>query len=244
MQFKKYALCVGVAAVVLSSAVSLALAEDMMGPKNPENISLKASTMMQVGKEMAMRAGTEVVLQVNRQGKALLRGTVDTVGTNSLTVKSWGGNWVVNIVADTKLFPNSDMSQFKLGDLVGVQGTVSETLPWTIDAVIVRDWSARKLEQTTKQEVNDLMKSVTPRNWQGTATVSGSTLTLAIDGVTYMVTVTGDAKIVNQQYAPIALSDVKTGDTVRIYATISGTTATAYVLRDISLGGKPDSENH
>ncbi len=82
-----------------------------------------------------------MVVQIGPSGNILLRGTVDSVGQNSLTVKSWGGDWTVMINASTKLAPASTIGQFAVGDFVGVHGTVDQNASWTVHADVVRDWN-------------------------------------------------------------------------------------------------------
>jgi hypothetical protein len=183
-------------------------------------------------------ADKETVVQIGPRGNTLLRGTVSAVGSNTVTVKSWGGDWVVNISSSTQLMPLSAMSQFQVGDFVGVQGMTNTSASWTVDATLVRDWTARKMASDTKKEVQDLIKSVTPRNWQGSVmsvdTVA-NTFVLSIDGTSYTISLASDAQVVNEGYGKITLASLKVGDTVRIYASLSGTTATALVVRDTAI---------
>jgi hypothetical protein len=88
-----------------------------------------------------------MVVQISSGGNVLLRGTINSVNSNSITVKGWGGNWVVNTSSSTQFVPGSDMSQFKAGDFVGVQGNVSQSASWTIDATLVRDWTQKQPAQ-------------------------------------------------------------------------------------------------
>ena len=241
MDTKKIVISAGVVATMLVSFSSLALAE---------NMSLNTGLMMvKEGKEMAVRAGTQMILQVNHNGKALMRGTIESVGTSSIMVKTWGGVWTVNIGSSAKLFPGTDMSQFKAGDFVGVQGQVSETAALTIDAAIVRNWTVKKAEVENKvierkerhnnaQEIRDVIKNESPKNWQGIASnvnVDAKSLTLTVAGTAYTVNLVTDAKIVSQSFLTINFADVKNGDTVRVWGPISGTTISAYVVRDISI---------
>ena len=87
-----------------------------------------------------------MVVQINPNGGITLRGDITAINTNSITVKSWGGSWLVNILPTTNLMPIKDLSQFKVGDFIGVQGTVNQNSPWTIDAVIFRDWTYKKVQ--------------------------------------------------------------------------------------------------
>lgn len=221
MNIKKYVIYGGLAATLLVGVASLALAED-------DNFN-KAM--------MGKHEGPDMKVEIGPQGRTLLRGTIKTVSTGSLTVTSWGGDWMVNISSSANVMP-SDMTQFKVGDFVGVQGMINKTSVWTVDAMLVRDWTLKQAEQTNKQEIKDLMQSVSPRNWQGTASnvnASSNSLTLTIDGTAYSVALATNAKIVNEKFATVAFSAIQNGDTARVWATLSGTTLTAYVVRDISL---------
>ncbi len=224
---QKYIVSLGLAGVLLAGGASLVLAED-------SRPAVSGSVMMPGAPSKQMQP----VVNVGPNGNTLLRGTLSAVGTTTLTVKSWGGDWTVNVSTSTQLMPMTMMSQFKVGDFVGVQGTASTTGLWTVDAKLVRDWSARKEAGDTRKEIQDMMKASTPRNWEGVATnvnVAGNTFTLTVDGTAYTVTLATGAKVVNQAYGVLSLADIKSGDTVRIYATISGTTATASVVRDVSV---------
>ena len=64
--------------------------------------------------------------------------------------------------------------------------------------------------------------------------LSTNSFTLTIDGTPYTVNVVAGAKIVNKNYGTISLSNISNGDTVRVWATVSGTTLTAYLARDVS----------
>ncbi len=242
MDTKKYIVSAGVVVALLAGVSSLAFAENMTG---------NVSEMMKVkeSREMAVRAGTEMVLNINHQGKVLMRGTIESVGTNSIMVKSWGGSWTVNIGTDAKLLPGTDMSQFKAGDFVGVQGSINESLAWTVDATIIRNWTAKKAMVETRmmehkerhnneQEIKDVIKNESPKNWQGVATginVDAKTFTLTMEGKAYTVNIVTDAKIVEKNFASTDLAKVKEGDTVRVWGPVTDTTISAYVLRDISL---------
>lgn len=105
---------------------------------------------------LAETSAQPTVLEVNPNGKVLLRGTIDSVSAGSITVKSWGGSWTVNISSATQLLPaklNNDITQFKTGDFVGVQGKVSQLANWTIDATLVRSWvPGLKTEKQDKEK--------------------------------------------------------------------------------------------
>lgn len=118
----------------------------------------------------SVRTAQPMVLEIGPAGRTLLRGTVVAVGTNSLTVKSWGGDWVVNVSASTKLAPRTDIAQFAVGDFVGVNGTVSQSAAWTIDATLVKNWTERKEikgeVKEKKQEIRQEKKNESPQDVQ------------------------------------------------------------------------------
>ncbi len=228
MNTKKILIGACVAATVLGSVASLVLADNNQG--NDDKFS------------KAMRGeheGPEMIVQVGPNGKATLRGTIKTVGSTSLTVTSWGGDWMINIPAGTNVMPVTDLTKFTVGDFVGVQGSVNQSAPWTIDAKIVRDWNLKQLQETNRQEVKQIMQEGMPKNWQGTvSSVSTSSFSLTIDGTAYTVNLAANAKIVDQRYSTISLANIKNGDTVRVFGTLSGTTLTVLVVRDTSIGGQ------
>lgn len=185
-----------------------------------------------------------MVLQVGPAGRVLLRGTIDTISSGSLTVKSWGGDWTVNVGAGAQVLPaaaGNDLAQFKTGDYVGVQGTVSQSASWTIDATLVRDWTYRQMvnqeQHQNQQAARQLMQGETPRNYQGSASgVSGSSFTLTVgNGTAYTVNAAANAQIVNRNWLTIALSAIQNGDTVRVWGTNSSGTITAQIVRDTTV---------
>ncbi len=213
MNITKKIMYVGLAATMLVGAASFTLAQTPSSTPNP--------------------AG-KMVLEIGPEGRTLLRGTVDSVGTNSLVVKSWGGNWTVNVSSSTKLMPTTDLSKFQKGDFVGVQGTMDTNAAWTVNANLVRDWTIREQVKTNEKEVRQMIKDMKPRNFQGLASaVSSNSFTLTSDGVAYTVNLTTNAKIFNQKFLAMAFADIKNGDTIRVYGTLLGTTITASVVRDI-----------
>jgi len=197
-----------------------------------------ADTTVQGSAQVTMGMDTHpaMVLNVNANGKVLLRGTIDTVGTNSITVKSWGGSWTVNTASGTQVFPEGSLSQFAAGDFVGVRGTVNQSASLTIDATMVRDWTVRGTIKTNQQDIKNIIKSLSPRNWQGTASnLSANSFTLTVDGTAYTVNLAANAEVVNKVFVKLPFADIKQGDMVRVWGPLSGTTITASVVRKISL---------
>lgn len=233
MNIKKYVISTGLVAAALSGTLYLAsaYAEDQPGAM----VEKKDRSAIMEKKFYPQ----PMIVQIGHEGRTLLRGTVATAGTNSLTVKSWGGDWVVNVSSSTKLTSGSDMTQFQTGDFVGVQGSINQSAAWTIDATLVRNWTDRKESQMMKKEIKEMMKAQSPKNWEGVASnvnASVRTLTLTVDGIAYNVNIVTTAKVVNKMYLAIDLQAIKDGDTVRVWGPSADTVITAYVVRDVSLG--------
>ena len=183
-----------------------------------------------------------MMLLVGPQGRVLLRGTVDSVSTTSITVKSWGGDWTVNVPSTAQIMPRGAvLTNFHHGDFVGVQGTVSSIGSWTIDASLVRDWAARRaLNQEVGQNihsVNQEMRDGTPRILQGTLSgLSGETFTLtAANGTAYSVSVAAGARILQKNWLTLNFSQVQNGDSVRVWGSVASSSVTASIFRDISI---------
>lgn len=172
-----------------------------------------------------------------------MRGTVDSVSDNSLTIKSWGGDWTVHVPANATVLPQgATLSSYAVGDFVGVQGTVDTTANWTVTATLVRDWTARTAqkqdEKTNAQSVRAVMDAG-PRTVQGTLSAldaSAQTFTLTTaSGTAFSVSLSSGAKILARNWATLGLDKVTNGDTVRVYGTVASTSIAASVLRDVTV---------
>lgn len=188
-------------------------------------------------------ATQHMVLQVGPGGKALLRGTVGSVSASSVTVKSWGGDWTVNVSSSAQVLPQgAALSSFQTGDFVGVQGTVDSSASWTVDATLIRDWTARQaLHQEIKANVQSVREtmSTAPRIVQGSLSnldAAGQTFTLtAANGTAYGVSLASGAKLLARNWATLDFSKVNNGDTVRVFGTVASSTITASIFRDVSV---------
>jgi len=191
---------------------------------------------------------TKAVVQIGPEGKALLRGTVVSVSGSALTVQSWGGNWTVNVASGAEVLPAvtgvtaTDLSAFKAGDFVGVQGNADATASWTINAKTVRDWTVKATENTNRKDVQGTEKSGKEqgvgRVFEGTASgVSGTSFSLAAQNHTFTVNAASATSILNRNWLTIGLSAIQNGDHVRVFGTAdaSMTTVTAQVVRDVTL---------
>ncbi len=192
--------------------------------------------------QSASSAPEPMVLQVNKNGSVLMRGTVDSVSSGSLSVKSWGGDWTVDIGASARVLPSSlTLANFKQGDFVGLIGT-ADSNDMTITATLIRDWSARQaLSQEAKSNHQAVRATLAdrPRVIQGTlsnlnTTAATFTLTNAA-GTVYTVSLDSGAKILGRNWVTITLSQAATGNTVRVYGVVSGSTIAASVFRDVSV---------
>ena len=186
---------------------------------------------------------SEMLLQVNKSGKVLLRGTLDSVSSGVLTVKSWGGDWTVNVGSSAEVLPavlGNDITQFKTGDMVGVQGMISGNGSWTIDASVVRDWTYREAV-TAEQKQNiksakETQQSERPRNYSGTASNVGSdSFTLTVGGTADTVNVASGVEVVNGKWVTMPLSSIQNGDTVHVWGVNTGGMITAKIVRDVTL---------
>ena len=181
-----------------------------------------------------------MVLQIGPKGAVLLRGTIDSVSSGSVTVKSWGGDWTVNVPASASVLPQGTaLSDMKQGDFVGVQGTVDSTANFTVDAKLIRDWTER---QAVRQEIRSNVQAVRAtmsRIVQGTlsnldATAETFTLTNAA-GTAYSVSLSSGAKVIGKNFTTIQLSQATNGDMVRVYGTVASSTISASIFRDVSV---------
>jgi len=210
-----------------------------------------------VGAATYARAETPVVnhprmvLDVGPEGHVLLRGTVQSTGSSTVAVKSWGGVWTIKVGSDTEILPRvvggaSDLSYFQVGDFVGVSGFVATDADWTVNARVLRDWTTHKeTNQDRKQnqkEFKDIKKeaheSGIGRIFEGRAeTVATSTFTFSTKGTSspYTVNVGVGVKVINRSWLTIPFSSIQAGDRIRIFGTASAGVITPEVVRDVSI---------
>ncbi len=191
----------------------------------------------------APAAAQAPVLQVGPNGKVLLRGTVASTASGSITVKGWGGDWTVNVPSTASVLPQGEtLSNFQAGDFVGVQGTVDSSSNWTINATLIRDRTAKQaLTEQIKTNVQAAHATMlaSARTVQGTlsnldATAQTFTLTNA-SGTAYSVSLASGAKLLASNWATLNFTKVNNGDTVRVFGSITGSALSASIFRDISV---------
>jgi hypothetical protein len=179
------------------------------------------------------------ILQVGATGDALLRGTIASISTGVITVTSWGGTWTVNVAPGTQALPGGDITQFKVGDFLGVHGAVSQTANLTINATLIRDWTYHQIvsqeEHQNVSAAHQAMQSA-PQNYVGIASnLNGTSFTLTINGTANTVNVATGAEIVNRKYLTIPLTSISSGDTVRVWGVNTDGTIAAQIVRDVSI---------
>ena len=80
------------------------------------------------------------MIEIGGRSNAVMRGAVLSNGTSTLSVKSWGGQWTVNVASTTIInSENHLIYDIHVGDYVGIKGKVSTTSDFTIDARLIRD---------------------------------------------------------------------------------------------------------
>lgn len=100
------------------------------------------TNMPTINKPVMPQIQKEMILQVGPKGEVLLRGVLVSATAGVITVKSWGGVWTVNIPTTAEVLPvavNNDVTKFVVGDYIGVQGYMSTSESWTINAKVVRN---------------------------------------------------------------------------------------------------------
>jgi hypothetical protein len=94
-----------------------------------------------------------MVIEIDEAGHALVRGSVESVSQNTLTITSWGKIWTIHTDAQSKVIPSvegaqaGDLSAISTGDFVGAEGMLSTTVDFTIEADLVRDWTTHPYPQ-------------------------------------------------------------------------------------------------
>ena len=117
--------------------------ENMMG-NNSQNGDMGMGDGVKADKKgRLMRGGKEVVLTVSSNGDTVLRGVVTAVSSNTLSVKTWGGVWTIDLSKLPSGFQQTDASKIVVGDFVGVNGIMDQTTQ-IIVAKVARIWDPSK----------------------------------------------------------------------------------------------------
>ena len=92
-----------------------------------------------------VRGGKEVILTVASNGDTVLRGVVTAIGSNNISVKTWGGVWTIDLSRLPSGFQQTDAAKIKVGDFIGVNGVMDQTTQ-IITAKFARIWDPSKLQ--------------------------------------------------------------------------------------------------
>ena len=174
MNYKKLSLLIGSASVCGALMLASSVAADDQTQPAPQQPAVHMPGQ---------------TLSISASGRATLGGTIDSLGTNSLTVKSWGGDWTISISSSTKLLRrydgSSSLSEFHQGDTVNVNGMADASAAWTIDATKVQDLSIQTRNATFTGTISNVSGSsfdLASKN-RGTQHVTvNSDATITIDG--------------------------------------------------------------
>lgn len=144
----KYTLTTAVLSSLFASA-AFAVTPTVVGVVDP-NIKIVSTDV----KPMTIKPQVmQKVLEIKPNGSVLIRGTVSAVGSDSVTVKTWGGAWTVKVSSTTELITtDKTLSSIAVGDYVGVQGTISETADYTVDAKVLRNRTEKQMTLGVKIE--------------------------------------------------------------------------------------------
>lgn len=199
-----------------------------------------------------------VVIDVDANGQAVIRGVVTSVDVNSMTITSWGGEWTIRTTSEAGVIPSAnnventgDLSAISVGDLIGAEGTLATDAELTLDAVFVRNWTTDpypgvfETTETTDEVTNvEADTSVEPMDNGTEPVVDEITYSGEVDSVTessftftddfdstYTVYSDTDAPLFNDNGEIINFSEIEEGDEVEIEGTASGNVLTPSIMR-------------
>lgn len=209
---------VGAGAMILSLVAMMpfsALASNGQGKNRDHSVSIRP------------QIDVRETVQVNPNGEVTLRGAVKSVGTASLMVKSWGGDWTINIGTGVKLISRANavlvLADMKVGDIVTVHGSMKPNAGLTVDARQIKD-----------QFIPD--RAVVVR---GTiASIDANTLTVKSGDTTWTAATAATTKFVAKFGGVTTLTAMKVGDEVMVKGVLAAGSATAIQateIKDISL---------
>jgi hypothetical protein len=191
-------------------------------------------------------------LDIGARGRVLIRGNVDSIGTDYVMIKSWGGLWKVKVSSSTEVLPRvlgnaGDIAKYVIGDYVGAEGVVSTTENFTINAKVIRDRTEHKvlvterrenlkdMRETRKEDRKDMHDGEKKISEGRVGTLSGTSFTMTSGSKTVNVTTSTTTKFVNRNWNTITFADIHAGDSVRTYGSVSSSTVAAEVVRDTSI---------
>jgi len=188
------------------------------------------------------QAASPMSVNIGVGGHATLRGTVTAVSASSISVKSWGGTWTVQVGSATKVTPHAgaanDASDIKVGDTISVNGTAVADAAWTIDAKTISDPAMAKAVEQERKSNENAIKQAVKTTFQGiVSNLSGASFTLTTGGGSaFTVQTNSSTKFLNNRFLSLSgTTTVGSGDHVRVFGTNASGTVTAKIVRDISI---------
>jgi hypothetical protein len=184
--------------------------------------------------------GSELSIQINDNGKALVRGAkVTGVSGTTITAATMLGSttltWSVVTNGSTTFVDkggrNVGLAGVTVGDILSFNGSLDATAAsLTVNATSVKDWS---------KNTKILEKHVFEGKLQSTigTTTLPATFGLAVGGTNYTVNVAVNTPILAKNWATTNLGTFISGDIVRVYGAVEAanlTTIDAVVVRDSS----------
>ncbi len=135
-----------------------------------------------------------MALTVSASGQAMLRGTLQSIGSNFVVVTSWGGNWTINVNSSTtfvrRFGGTSGLLEFVIGDNIQVNGKISQSAVWTIDAKNIKNNSIQARNANFAGTISGLSGSMftltTPRRGDVKVTVNADAR-IMVNGATSTV---------------------------------------------------------
>ena len=146
-----------------STVLGLAVAGSLFAVAGVALAMTTSDSMMKSGAMMMKSTPKPMALTVSASGNTLIRGTVKSVSTNSISISTWGGAWTIAIASDTQFAPGTTLASITVGDFVGVNGMASADSP-TVTADYVRNWTEKtdvmmmKKEDTMMKKDDEMMK--------------------------------------------------------------------------------------
>ena len=117
----------------------------------------------------------------------------------------------------------------------GLTLTASANTTGVRNARTARHQSLTRITRVKKTE--SVRKVAQRRTFPGVVSaVSTDSLTITQGTKTYTVATSSTTRVLNRQWKAINLSDIKEGDKIRVFGTVSGTNITAQTVRDITVG--------
>lgn len=143
---------IAIAALVFVAAsaimqTAIGLNEDKLSAIQSQHMfaTVAASTATSPNPNLRPIANQLRMVQVDPAGNAIIIGTVIAATSNSIIVRSWGGDWRVLVSSAARLdgaAGRQSLAAFRPGHVVYVAGIVNQSTPNVVAAKIVHDYTA------------------------------------------------------------------------------------------------------